>query len=141
MPESPPTRRRWLQFSLRTLFVLMTVVAIFLVWERRAINERRSYLAEHPEADVPPMTTDVIASAPFALRLLGEKGQTRLRVNVTGFLENRTRYKLEAPQEAQYARQLFPEAIIEVVGGGTLWDTWEPSCRTATGRVWSCGGR
>jgi hypothetical protein len=41
---SPPGRRR-LQFSLGTLFVFVTVFAVWLGWELKFIRERNSFLA------------------------------------------------------------------------------------------------
>jgi hypothetical protein len=33
MPTTPPTRRRWYQFGLGTMLLLVTVFAIWLGWE------------------------------------------------------------------------------------------------------------
>ena len=44
MPTTPPTRRRWFQFELRTMFVVVIVVAIPLTW---VVKERRRSLYEH----------------------------------------------------------------------------------------------
>ncbi|NQU24227.1 MAG: hypothetical protein HQ567_23340 [Candidatus Nealsonbacteria bacterium] len=49
MPESQPPKRRWYQYSLRTLFVLVTLVAMACSWyayEMRKAAERRAAVAE-----------------------------------------------------------------------------------------------
>jgi len=42
MSTKPPDRRRWFQFSLGTLFVVMTLVALWLAWELNFIRERKA---------------------------------------------------------------------------------------------------
>src|ERR1700680_2104213 len=42
---APPTRRRWFQFSLGTMFLLVTISAVLLGWlvsERRFVQERKA---------------------------------------------------------------------------------------------------
>jgi len=48
MSEAPPTRRRWFQFSLTSLFVLTTLIAIWLAWELAFIRERQAWLRKNP---------------------------------------------------------------------------------------------
>lgn len=43
-------KSRWFRFSLRTLFVLVTVVACWLGWNLRIVRERKAVLAELVEA-------------------------------------------------------------------------------------------
>jgi hypothetical protein len=38
--------RRWFQFSLRTLFLLMTVFGIWLGWQIRVVHARKALLHE-----------------------------------------------------------------------------------------------
>ena len=40
-PEKPKPRRRWLQYSLRTFFVLLTVLCVWLGWTVHLANEQR----------------------------------------------------------------------------------------------------
>ena len=40
-PTKPKTKRRWLQFSLRTFFVLLTVFCVWLGWTVHRANEQR----------------------------------------------------------------------------------------------------
>ncbi|HEY1601352.1 MAG TPA: hypothetical protein VGG64_17250 [Pirellulales bacterium] len=42
MTQSPTTRRRWFQFGLSTLFVLVTVLAVWLGWELHIVRERQA---------------------------------------------------------------------------------------------------
>jgi hypothetical protein len=48
MSKDPPIRRRWFQFSLTSLFVLTTLIAIWLAWELAFIREREAWLRENP---------------------------------------------------------------------------------------------
>jgi hypothetical protein len=50
MSEYPTTRRRWFQFGLGTLLVVVTVVAVFLTYARRTVLDETT---EAPFANVP----------------------------------------------------------------------------------------
>jgi hypothetical protein len=39
--SNPAPKRRWLRFSLRTLFIVMTVVACLMGWQGRIVAQRR----------------------------------------------------------------------------------------------------
>ena len=41
-----PPRRRWFQFSLRTVFVGVTLVAMWLGWELKFVRERQAFLSD-----------------------------------------------------------------------------------------------
>src|ERR1700690_2367557 len=41
-PMIPAPKRRWLRFSLRTLFVVVTVFGIWLGWQTNVVRERRT---------------------------------------------------------------------------------------------------
>ena len=45
MSEGPTNRKRWFSFSLRTLFVAMTIFGCWLGWNLRLISERDNFLA------------------------------------------------------------------------------------------------
>jgi hypothetical protein len=49
MFQAAPTRRRWLQFGLRTMFVVVTVFAVWLGWELKFIRERQAFLSRMEE--------------------------------------------------------------------------------------------
>ena len=44
-PTKPKPRRRWLQYSLRTFFVLLTVFCVWLGWLTHKANEQRKAVA------------------------------------------------------------------------------------------------
>ena len=76
-------KRRWFRFSLRTLFVLVTVVGCWLGYSINWIKQRHAFLA-HPYViqefnDTPPSTVNRWGNtwpvyAPWGLWLLGERG-------------------------------------------------------------------
>ena len=41
-----PTRRRWFRFSLRTLFVAVTVLCVWLGWNANTVQKRKTLLRE-----------------------------------------------------------------------------------------------
>ena len=45
MPQAPPTRRRWFQFSLGTMLLLMTLLCVWLAWQVRIVRERQALMA------------------------------------------------------------------------------------------------
>ena len=47
MTDAARPRRRWFQFRLMSLFLLTTLVAIWLAWELNFIRERQAWLREN----------------------------------------------------------------------------------------------
>ncbi len=90
-----PPRSRWLRFSLRTLFLALTVLAVPLGWatswrsEREALNGEK-WLSSKPQR------------APFPLNLIGADGYDWIVVPSDSTAE-----------EFERARALFPEAQIK----------------------------
>jgi hypothetical protein len=122
------------RFSLRTLFVAVTLCAIFLGWQMRWIKQRREYLKEHPGAYREPDTTDKPATAPMLLWLWGEPAQTRLSVELPG---SKDRKLFNPGPEAEEIRKLFPEAIIQVMmEENCLRYTWNPGTEWDWGKPW-----
>ena len=97
MTETKP-KRRWFRFSLRTLFVLVTIVGVAAGWTARQLNwirERHDFLNRHPQVYGEPDR-----KGPWPLRLFGEKTYSVLTV----------------PSSAAHAaKRLFPESQIRVV--------------------------
>ncbi len=125
--------KRWLRFSLRTLFVLLTLLGIWLGIQTKWAKDRTSYLEEHQYARSQPWKGDEIASAPRFLWLWGDPGVTRLKVQAPGFWDQKEFHRTNAGPEAAEARELFPEAIIEVLDDDVLYYTWKP------GEEWNWG--
>jgi hypothetical protein len=44
MSQAPPPRRRWLQFGMGTMFVVVTAFAVWLGWELKFIRDRKNFL-------------------------------------------------------------------------------------------------
>ena len=65
----PPRRRRWLQFSLRTLLALTTVVAVFLGW----LGWRLKIARDQAEAVAAIQDTGAYASYDFEMEALNEE--------------------------------------------------------------------
>lgn len=60
--EQTRSRRRWFQFSLTSLFLLTTLVAIWLAWELAFIHERQTWLRENAVLVDPIGATNQITS-------------------------------------------------------------------------------
>jgi len=138
---TPKSRRRWFQFGLGTMLLLVTLLCMWLAWQANWIKQRHGYWAEHPYSSREPELNDKLATAPRLLWLLGEPGETRMQVNVPTFSKNGEYHRKNAGPEAERARALFPEAIIEVIERdyseetGIVWHTWKP------GTTWDWGKR
>jgi hypothetical protein len=107
MPTSP--RRRWFQFGLRTMFVAVTVVAIFIGyhvnWIRQRNAERTTFtylqgLVWSDSYDVNPAP-----EFPWSLRLFGEKPEPLIYI-ATDPKSERDRQHLER------VSRLFPESRV-----------------------------
>jgi hypothetical protein len=96
--------RRWFQFSLGTLFVLMTVLAIWLAWELMFIRERQAWLRRYPLLvdsemlrSIPPRTSRI----PWWRTLLSDE-PVPLIAELDIWDDN----------DRKYVAELFPEAEI-----------------------------
>jgi hypothetical protein len=99
MTETKP-KRRWLRFSLRTLFIAIAVIsAAWVAYQLNWIRERHAFLERFAEYQPPGAGTgstgDIIS--PWPLRPFGEQPRNQLFVP-----------KELLPQ----AHSLFPEAIL-----------------------------
>jgi hypothetical protein len=112
MREAP--KRRWFQFSLRTLFVVITVTAIGCA-ALRAHNwsVRRQTFLESGACLASSHTDD--HHAPLPLRLMGEQGYLEIRVGLIGTFD--VPLSAEQENEVERIRQLFPEAQVD----GHVW--------------------
>jgi hypothetical protein len=93
MDANLPKPRRWFRFSLRTMFVLVTVLCIWLGYYLNWIRQRHDYIERYGTTNS-WVLSDVPTHFPWPLRALGE--QEVLAVNVP-------------PSQSKYVRKLFPE--------------------------------
>jgi hypothetical protein len=131
-PMPTPPRRRWFQFSLATMFVVVTVVAVFVAYDANLIRQRRAAKAVMTArgvrilmrpagaGDLPigPGVNDNPGFAqgriPLHRRLMGDQG-----VAVIGVVE---------ADDVNYAKTNFPEAAI-ILYDRERWDdlpSWPP---------------
>jgi len=117
MTTPTPPRRRWLRYSLRTLFVLVTVLGVFLAWltvQLKWIRDRHEALER-----VDPAWRDVAEESrsqmPWGLRMLGEPAHEAIAFPEA---EHSTLEQVEA--HGRRLQRLFPEAAIFVDEGGTV---------------------
>jgi hypothetical protein len=99
MTETKP-KRRWFKFSLRTLFVLVTIAGVGASWVTYQLNwiqQRHVFLAKHALGWASCIPTDL--QAPWQLRLFGETNN------------NMVNMRADNSRVAQ-ARELFPELFI-----------------------------
>ena len=94
MGETKP-KRRWFRFSLRTLFVLVTIIGVGAGWVAHQLNwirQRHEFLNRHPQ-----VYFEADRKCPWPLKLFGEK----------------TFKMLIVPSRAEdEAKRLFPECQI-----------------------------
>ncbi len=66
---TPPSHRRWFRFSLRTFLVLLTLFCVWLGIQVQWIKDRHDVLARYPD-----ISDSACPSAPWSIRILGERG-------------------------------------------------------------------
>jgi hypothetical protein len=120
MDVPKPNKRRWFRFSLRTMFVLMTVGCVWLGYSLDWIMQRREFLAEQDKRffteqkrkfPVQPRDADT-TRAPLGLWLLGESGVGG--INLTWSHQGLRLPTDECERKLQKTRKLFPESTIRV---------------------------
>jgi hypothetical protein len=97
MDETP--KHRSFRFSLRTLFVLITLIAIWVGWSFNWIRQRGEFVRPGNELGAVVSTGNV--RAPALLWVFGEQGAQVVLL----FTDNESDF--------DRARQLFPEAHVE----------------------------
>jgi hypothetical protein len=115
MSDAPPKpKRRWFQFGLRTLFVLITLIALWLgyyanwIYQRR---EARKWLDAHPDRGPHfSIWDDTERELPRMLELLGEEPLDSVRVSPLDeeFRAGLTDYLARLAQ----IEKLFPECLL-----------------------------
>jgi hypothetical protein len=104
MPQAPKTRRRWFQFGLGTMIVVMTVLAIplgWLGWQIKYIRDRRDFRARSLWSGMGDWTGTPSPEMPLYRRWLGDERATRVFVN--------------SEEDRQIGERLFPEAWVMYV--------------------------
>ena len=130
MTASATSRRRF-YFSLRTLFVAVTILGLFLGWvgvQLKWMRDRRQalewmfpcharQLAAESGSLLPPLKGEYIShpdtKAPWSLRIFGESGVERIKV-YENWLNPDARYSVND------LRLLFPEAEVKAVANRKL---------------------
>ena len=109
MTETKPNRR-WFRFSLRTLFVLVTLFGCWLAYQLNWIRERHNApvlagISTAIEATpAGPKEVTIEHDPPWPLAWFGERGYSALAVDES-----------YGEQEIERIRKLFPEADVEPI--------------------------
>jgi hypothetical protein len=111
------SRRRWYQFGLGTMFVVVTLLAVFIAYHVNWIRQRRAVIEE---------CVYVSASAPYDPRVLGQQKHLPVRApSILPYFGESGFYTLSlefpgtsdkdmpvtVPAELERIRMLFPEAV------------------------------
>jgi hypothetical protein len=127
----PLPKRRWFQWSLRTLFIVVTVMGILVAWTIHDLNwirERHSF--EDAGRVVKKIDPSTLITAPGMLWLFGEKGHRDVifYINLTGRPSDADANVRDTDlhQEMLQAKSLFPEATISVARIFSLLDPTVP---------------
>lgn len=120
---SPAPKRRWFRWSLRTLFVVVTLVCCWLGYAIPWIKQRHAFLAQpginiDNINDSPPATLNRWGNnwpvfAPGGLWLLGEHG----------FVSVWLPPNFWTPEREAEAARLFPEAVVFRVNERGHWES------------------
>ena len=113
-------KRRWLRFSLRTLFVLVTLFCVWLGYSLNWIRQRRQELVwarSHGQVFLDGISKNcytpkgqaielVDNPAPWQIRILGERGVWVI------YIQTPSKPDAEFVQHVQSIKRLFPEARV-----------------------------
>ncbi len=109
---TPAPKRRWFRYSLRTLFVVVTVFGCWLGYELNWIRQRHELLAEQSaiiqQLKLPPMPYFIVEPHGM-LWLFGEEGRGIVDLVLDGRDQNRSP---NTENELERAKRLFPESAV-----------------------------
>jgi hypothetical protein len=100
--DPPKRKRRWFQFSLRTLLIVVTLLCVacgYVGWQAKIVRDRRELLDSSKPAEW-SQTDDENLS--WLQRKLGDQGYKRIYLA-----------KSVSPELIERFREPFPEALIE----------------------------
>lgn len=126
MPQAPKIRRRWYQFGLGTMFVLVTVVGAFFAYHVNWIKQRheaRAWLGMQMIGGSFAVPLKPPSSFPWMLKLLGEEPNRLIlmRHGPTEHYQGRRPIPDEYLQLVHRVEKLFPEAVVKDV----TWKAWD----------------
>jgi hypothetical protein len=104
--EPPKRKRRWFQFRLRTLMIVVTLLATvcaYVSWQMRIVRERQAEVNREVEGRI--IGTDDVEKdnpVPWIRRLLGDQCVLLIWMPLG-----------TDPAELDRLRALFPEALVE----------------------------
>ena len=119
MRQALPTRRRWFQFGLGTMFLVVTLFAVWLAYEANWMRQRQAFIAAQESSandrSVPVSYehTDSNTRAPGLLWVLGERGWYGVAVITAA--PSQAELTLRDYVRLRTAKGLFPEANIMAV--------------------------
>ena len=114
MSEIP--KRRWFRYSLRTLFVGVTVFACWLGYQLNWIRQRHEFVGQRLTPAGHSLYPRIVstgggaAGAPRTLRLFGERGYAHISISL---FQGGQDHPPDDRRELEMARRLFPEAQLE----------------------------
>jgi hypothetical protein len=110
--DLPKRKRRWFQFSLRTLMIgvtLLCVLCAYVVHEARIVEARKLWIDGRPSSFDDPNWQRIS----WLRQLLGDYSMDKVCIN--------------SADELTQAKELFPEAIVLQMGTDGDWRTvWKP---------------
>jgi hypothetical protein len=115
-PMTPAPKRRWFRWSLRTMFVVVTVFGCWLGYQLNWIRQRHQLISEQRLllGELTWMLGEQPDRAPWNMRLFGETGWQTITLVIP---------KNAPKRYVDDARRLFPEAeFIDVLGEQFLTD-------------------
>ena len=106
--DTPKRKRRWFQFRLRTLMIVVTVFAMplgYVEWEAKIVRERKSELAKRDGQfgvwTVPALADNHEKTIPMLRRWMGDRA-------IFWIIYKRG----TTDDEIRRLRELFPEALV-----------------------------
>lgn len=114
MADSLP-QRRWFRFSLRTIFILLAIIAGWVAYDARWIRQRHRFLAPQNAlaSGYSIYATNGDTRAPRALSLWGEQGSSMVVVCVVTDRLGAIPKDWNTNAVMMEARRLFPEATVK----------------------------
>ena len=123
-----PPKRRWFRFtfSLQTLFIVVTIVGVWLGWQLKIVRERKAVLAEIKRNSLSARCDSVesldaedaefyqIYRVSFVRRLLGDESYMRIYIPPTMGPKWTMRAELAFPESALYLYD-WKNGIVEWV--------------------------